>query len=319
MGVIAGGVTETLNTDLTTQTDDGIHYLHTGQRVFQVVFDSAINCSTIAAKAAAGVPRPMDAYPGASGVFCINAHARRVSPLTCEVTASYSSIQYSLADIDQSPLNAPPQIRFTTITTEESFDIDAYGNPMQLVTGEPFEPSIRVPVEDDVIEITRNMLTYDPVLWSSYSRSTNSDIFFGLPPGTIHLNARDAVTQFAPNVGEYFTVSAKFVIRRAAPGSTDARAWWRRILAQGYYCVIPKEVFNSPKDLLVRCPDDMGQPAAKPRLHRIGCPWPYNQMTATRGTPVALVSGTPFQDASKAEWYEYPIFYPKPYSALQIL
>ncbi len=293
------------DTQRSNESQDGLHFTQLGTQLFDVVVDAATDTEDDVLRMA-GVPRVTDRHPNNQYLLCTGSFAKRVAPYLYEVTSQYGSVQSTLADLDTNPLNAAPIVTFGSVVVEEPFDIDADGNPMQFVTGEQIDPPIRIPVEDDTIDVVKNVPSYDPGFWSSYARSVNSDPVqvrgYTLPPGTVHLTARGATSNNSPNFS-YWTMHASFQVRRAHPNSTDDKAWYARQLAAGYYECLPTEL-ASP--LVVRAVDKFGAYATKPILH-----------DKTTGVRIATKTNG-LADPTLAQWYEFKIFKPMPYMALGV-
>lgn len=210
------------------ESPDAKTFSQNATRVFDVLVNN-LSDNEVVALTAPGIPQVRDPHPTNAYLRASSVHAQKTAPYRYEVQIGYAAP----GSPGQSPLDQPLSIELDAIVSEEDFDVDANGTAMVTVTGEAFKPAIKVPVYDTVIRCSKNLPTVDPVFISTYRNTVNSDNWNGFPPGTVRITSFKA--QSVSDADQpYWSVSAEFQVRRAAPGSTDAKAWYKRVLAQGY-------------------------------------------------------------------------------------
>lgn len=211
---------------------------------------------------------------------------RRLSPVHYEVTANYGA--QGNGKPNTNPLDEVAQVEFDAIVSEEEFDTDINGDAMVMVTGEAFNPRIRVPVYDNVIRVTRNLPPnkVDPNTISAYRNSVNNDNWYGLPPGTVRITMFKAQS-ISDDEQTYWRVSAEFQIRRGAPRTTDDKAWYKRVLAEGYMACF----------------------AAGQKPFRFGGAKVLHKVS----------DGTYISNKANAEWYEFQVFESKSFNDLGLI
>lgn len=233
-----------------------------------------------------------------------NVSVRRVNPILYEIDVDYESPGKD----GENPLDKPPEIKFSAVVAEEEVDMDADGQPILFyATGERPNPAIRVPVYDNVIRVKRNLASVNPLFISSYRNSVNGTVWYTLPAGCVRMTVFDAENVHDDDF-DYWSVNAEFQIRRGAPRTTDEKAWYRRVLAQGFYVMVEVPNSNPKKYTRQRGVDGFGAPTTEPVLHAARATGGYflgQQIPAAK-----------YQDA---QWYEYKIFESKNYDALSFL
>lgn len=192
-------------------------------------------------------------------------------------------------DWQQSPLAAPPIMRWEDETSTEPIDEDADGNPIVTVNGEPIN-GVTMEMSDPVLLVTRNFAAWNPHVTHQYRRSVNSDVFASFAPGTARLASAPAELIIDPTFGSYWRVNAR--IRFRYPYNTTAeKAWYARVRHEGFLIKDGSEI--------------------KHALDSDG-----NKVV----TPVLLASdGTRETDPDNAHWLEFKRYTPLPYANLGLL
>jgi hypothetical protein len=232
---------------------------------------------------------------------------RRVAPYLYDLEVGYEAFSM-VGDVSQggggNPLSVPPKIRFTSTAAEYEIDVDIEGNAIIMRTGEEFNPKPKETVYDPVIEITRNVAWVNPFVMATYRNATNSDTWYGMPPGTLRIAGLDA-----DSVGEegddfiYWTVHGSIQCRLAHPGSTDDKAWWLRMRAQGY---IVNLTDDQGEYIAVHAWDKEGNKVSKPVLHN-------------KDTGAAIVATGTQSLNTLAQWYEFQTKRSLPFADLGLL
>lgn len=161
---------------------------------------------------------------------------RKASPVLSyvEVTA-----QGEIGPNGEHPANELPKIKFTDEETDEEIDTDINGKPIMTVVGEPIY-GVREKFQDLVISVERNYRTLDTYWIARYRRATNSDTFFGWPPGTCILAGWGASLEGDTIQGGYYKVQAKLKFRRPVH-TTAEKTWWKRVRHEGLYELLDGE------------------------------------------------------------------------------
>ena len=244
------------------------------------------------------IPRPKSIHPSDAYLTCRSVSCQQIAPFFYVATARYTKA----AGDDQDPNIQPAQIDFDHIITEEAIDQDADSKPIATVLGESFDPPLTRPVADLFIRVSKNVLTYDPTLASLFIHKVNSDPFLGFPAGTLLIEQFSASSVITENA-EYWRRTIGIHVRRGAPNTTDRKAWYRRVRAEGFYVAEKVEPFTGPLPggrLKVRALDAEDQPVTKPVLHKVA-------------------DGIEITDPTKAEWYEFRVFQETEFSPLNFL
>ena len=141
---------------------------------------------------------------------------------------------------------------------------------------------------------------------------------FGQPPGTVRLNAITAST-FEVNHMIYYKASCELQFRRGAPRTTDEKAFWRRLCAQGHYVAV---WLPDVGERIIRAHTN-GEPNSTPVLHRAVAgytpptpskPGALNLDESKIGTRIFASPST--GSWPKAEWYEFKTHESLPFTAL---
>lgn len=168
----------------------------------------------------------------------------RVAPLLFVIDSTFHAEGSEPGD---SPLDDPPVVLPEFLGSREEVDEDFNGDPLVTVNGEPFDPPSEADIYDLVLKVRRNLPAFDyqlAWLYMGNGRSepaTNSDTFLGFPAGAgrvINILPEEVDTEDFT----YWRVTASFQFRRAAPGSTVAKAWYKRIRHEGFKVKVDGEI-----------------------------------------------------------------------------
>lgn len=245
-------------------------------------------------------------FPGTDFVLARRGSIQKQGPILSVVTINYEGEVAPLtgggaSQPTSSPIGNPPLVDISNVLTWEEIDTDINGIPLTNVIADPVK-GLRRLVVDQVVSIERNFLTWNTYLQSQYMNATNSDTFFGWPPGTgkvMDLSANNVIGQ----TNGYWRGRLK-VQFRVPYRTTPERAWWLRYINEGYYEYFaavqgpPDQngVFPNNK---IRIVDENKQPVTKPSLlDRFG---------------------KKLQDVNDSVWIERQIYDSLPLSALGFL
>lgn len=198
---------------------------------YQVVHDPGESIGSIIN--ASGLPQLGDALPGYPDIFCTQVgNVETVGPIMSIVPVTYEG---ELGGNDESnPLNKPPEIDYGSVSVTEEIDTDINGFPLTNVNGDPVY-GIQDEIWDWELNVQRNFESFNGPVLHEYSRSYNSDTFFGWAPGTASLRSiRVKPVFYGPDQQNvYYQVSAK-VGFRFPYNTTNERAWWKRYRNEGF-------------------------------------------------------------------------------------
>lgn len=243
--------------------------------------------STVAeVRITAPIPRVNDPHPESFSSRCVAVDVNRETPIWFTAVCQYESPKRP-ADSDEEtpPYELPVDIEWSGESSEEQIDEDANGNAIVIPgTRERIEGLTR-PVDDLVGTFTKNYLLFDPVAILAYKNTVNSDTFLGFAPGLGRIKDIRAINQIKDDV-PYWKVTVVIAFR-VPYRTTDAKAWYKRVLCQGFYEVQDGEV--------VRATDDNQLPVTSPVL--------------LTSTGERLTGGTP-------TWLEFQIFKTSSFNSL---
>lgn len=220
------------------QSVDGTAQIE-GDRITYTVTTDDPNTTRAQILAADGLPVQAAAHPTNSLLRVRKRYGRRVSPIMWEVDIDYEQLgsqggSSTGVPPGGTPLDKPARFSWRSETTEEAVDEDVNGAPICLpITGEQYDPPPTRRVTDRIMTVERNQATYDDLEYSTYCDCVNSEQFGPYPAGTVLIEAIDG-GQILDDVLPYFAVVFVFHIRRGAPRTTDAHAWWKRRRVEGY-------------------------------------------------------------------------------------
>ncbi len=292
--------------------------------VFDVLTDNTDDDEAVAL-IGPGIPIPLQAHPSRPWLRCSRRRANQLEPNRWEVTAEYESVQGGQGN--NSPLDAPPKIRWATLHRDEEIDEDYEGKPICTILGEPIEPRMRTNKPDLLLVVTRNLPDFNPGVIIPYMMdggAVSSDEFLNQPAGTARIHDLEANSQEATDF-VYWTATAQIRFRRGVPSRnvTDEQAFYRRVLAQGFFVRKPLLFTNPVQYIITRALDGGGQPASKPVPHYV------RETTITE-----TINGVPTQVAKKpgeqikadindpwpfAQFYMFRDFQTLPFNSLGIL
>ncbi len=216
-----------------------------------------------------GIPLPLQAHPSRPWLRVSRRRANQIGPYRWELIVEYESIQGGQGN--NSPLDAPPRIRWATLHRDEEIDEDFEGKPICTCLGEPFEPRLRTNKPDLLLIVTRNLADFDPSIIVPYlmdGGAVASDSFLNQPPGTARMHDLESNSQEAEDF-IYWSVTAQVRFRRGGKITSDENAFCRRVMAQGFYVRVPLLFTNPVKYIITRAVDESGQPTTKPVPHYI--------------------------------------------------
>lgn len=218
----------------------------------------------------------------------------RMSPIMFRIEASYSAEGRQ----GENPLNQPPVIEFDYVGTEEAIDTDINGKPIITACGERFDPPVTAEIADMVVSVTRNVRSFDRLLAWQYYGAVSSDGFLGFPPGTPRLTGIKANSVAFEDL-IYFQMRAVVTIRRVRAGGSPSRAWWKRVLHQGF------RERDKETNAIVKAEtrDENGERTGEEVV-----------------TPILLdLKGHYIEDPTIAYWLEYQVYPELPFSGLGII
>jgi hypothetical protein len=127
----------------------------------------------------------------------------------------------------------------------------------------------------------------------------NTDTFLGVfPPGTALITQFEA-NSVTTNDLVYWRQTTGLQFRTGEPNTTNAKAWWRRVRAEGFLVTVDSVLGGGAKDN-VRAVDKNGEPATKPVLHD-------------------KTTGEEILDPEDAQWYEWKTKKTRPFGAISLI
>jgi len=248
----------------------------------------------------ADVPKLRDALASNPWYRVVDRSADRVAPFYWNVEIAYESVSGQ-----QSPIDMRPKRRWRSFKTDERIDTDADGKPICTVLGEPYQ-DVTAPIRTLVLEIERNLPSWNDEVMAEYLDATNSDPWFNSAPGQLIIDDLSAEEVHDEDF-TYYRVRAEIWKRWYAPGSSPAHTWWKRILHQGFRFRLgePGQPVDNNIHPVVEGTRFAGEPLTKPVL------------LDPQGRPVDF--NLVVQNPANAFWQEFKIFRSKPYSALGLL
>ncbi len=267
-------------------TENGI----TGQAVIREMYQvtSAATDTLASVLDATNLPLMNDIYPGTDQVRVKRRAPRQVGPTFWHVEIVYEGPIFPA--FEKGPLDVPPIIKWGKVESDEPVDQDRNGNPIVTANGEPIE-GVTKKISDITVSITRNYASIDLAATHQYLHSVNSDTFLGFSAGTGRMTQFSATEKFEDAIGGWFEVNA--VIQFRFPyNTTPARAWWARVLHEGYY-------IKDASGMIKRAQDDDGKDRTKPVLLKS--------------------DGTIETNSANAHWLEFEIYQPLSYQSLGLV
>jgi len=274
---MAFDVQEMFKEDLGQTVDDKGWISYRASRTLSVVSDSP--STTIAVRLSAAIPQINDPHPDSFIFRVVDVKVDRQSPIYFVVTVEYQTAPRPEGNEDQPPYELPVDIEWSGESSEEQIDQDADGNPIMVPGTRELIQGLTRPVDDLVGTFRKNVLLFNPVSILYYKNTVNSDTFLGFDPGIARIKDIKATNAIKDDVPYWvLTVTIAF---RVPYQTTSAKAWYKRVLCQGYYELLSSNV--------VRATDDQKMPVTSPIL-----------LNATTGA--RLPSGDP------AQWLEFKVF-----------
>ena len=220
---------------------------------YQVLAEPGDDVSVI--ESAAGLPRHGDQHSSGRWAFVNSITPSPLGPFFWLVIIGYEG------DDSSSVID----IEWTDTTSSEPIDRDFNGKAIVTKNNEQVE-GLTMEISDPVLIVRRKMDEVNLYSIGAYRHATNSDSFWGWPPGTARLVGYSAKNQFIfGDVREQWDVTARIQFRYPLAGATSEKAWYKRWRHEGLY------VWNPLGGGTRRALDDMGQEVTKPvLLNQIG-------------------------------------------------
>jgi hypothetical protein len=272
---------------------DGKKITRTYRKAFQVVHDT--NDPRDLIERASGIPRIGDAHERAPFVRVKNISSTPRGPIMSIVNVTYAG-EVDRDEENKSPVTFKPDIQWSDVTSIEAIDEDINGEPIVTATGEPID-GLTEEINDPIVTIKKNFLTFDSYLMYQYRRSISSDSFLGYPPGVARMVNYSAVMQYYEDTDAYWAITAQIQFR-VTIRTVPERAWWKRIRHEGFYCFVD-DPFNPGTKIKVRARDENNEPTTRPVLLK--------------------EDGTQETDPTKAFWLEKQTRIALPYNSLGLL
>lgn len=261
-------IRETGKSGLNSSRDDKQKLSVTLYRTFDLLSDAPTTDSDVSARNALqfngltttgerifeGAAHPENYY-----FRCSDISIERIGPISYTAKAGYKSpASRNPSDVNQDPVLEVPDVKWSTVTTDEAIDEDVNGDAIATATGELYQ-GITKSVSDLIVTISKNYAIFNPVTFYAFYNTVNAGIFMGFPAGTAKVMNLEA----SPVIEDDYlysrvTVQIQFRKPYRVP---DAQAWYKRMRHEGHYCFSP-----DPKavDKKIRCSDANGDDSAQP-------------------------------------------------------
>jgi len=254
-------------------------------RVFTWVSTSPIS-STVEVLIATGTPKINDPHPLIFTARVRNVTVSQEGPSYGKINVEYDLGALTTGPGDGDPTLQEPELRWSSVQTEEPIDEDINGNPIETPNGEAIF-GLTETVYDLQLSISRNVLSFSPEITYLFQNKVNSEPFLGFPPG-VALCSNVSATRVFDGSFNYFRLSVEFLFR--APLRTiPLRAWWKRVLMEGTQVRVLNVFGNlilTPQELFFVDLTDPGQVAVINRYTSITQAFDANNEQI--GSPVAL-------------------------------
>lgn len=274
---------------------DGQVGLGSSSRKLTAISDDPVNDTEFTVLSASGIPYVTELHPRKASHYCTGVRVKRLAPYMWEIDADYEVPVLSIQG--GSALSKAPVYEWSGIASEEPIDEDVDGNAIQTQPGEAFDPPVTAERFDQRMSVQKFLPSFNSLFYSTYLGAVNSDSFAGYPAGTVrcvNISARSITNGPTTIIDATF----EFQVRRGAPRTTDARAWWKRVKAQGHY------VRSVISDAVVRARDGDGSGI-------------YGYETVTP-VPHQVATGYQIFPPTPAEWYEFEVYHSLPFALLGI-
>lgn len=267
-----GNIRETSNAVLQTSRDEQGRRMVSWTRTFTGVSDSPSTDTEYHARLAIATTGTVagefitegSSHPLNPWVTVESINVVRKGPLLYEFTVTYKSPKFQGENGEPTdPDFEPPELEFSTATTEEPVDSDWNGEAIATATGELFT-GLTVPIGDLVATITKKYSYFDPAAFYAYRKKVNTDTFLGHPAGTALVDEISAKRIWQGEMF-YWSVTVKIAFREPYGDTPTEKAWYWRVRHEGYRCFKPGGPFNGPGDS-VPCKDGERHDATTPML-----------------------------------------------------
>lgn len=142
-------------------------------------------------------------------------------------------ITYRAESIDgENPLDEPPDISISSISSTEEIDSDIDGKPILTPNGEPITGLTEV-IPDMQVTVSRNLATFNPWSIFVYMNKVSSDTFLNFPAGVIKVMDVRARNIFTEDF-EYWNASVTVQSRQPLRASSPEKAWFKRVMLKGF-------------------------------------------------------------------------------------
>jgi hypothetical protein len=261
------------------------------ERAFLVTFDGTDDVHLLPRLARTAndgttrIPLPFETFTGEPWLWVTSIEPEPVGPLAYLVRVYYST-RYRRAGVGAnpnpltSPLDDPPDIRWTFLDTEEEVTTDIYGNPICNSAGVIFAATR--PFSDLLLQVRFNRSWYDPLVALKFKNTVNLDWFLGVfPPGVVMCTDYSGESARAAQL-MYWVASLQFRIRSAG--------WRHKFPDRGYreYLGIDADGYPRFQEIV----DEQGTPIAEPvyldgngRVKKDGDPIAYREFELFPGAP----------------------------------
>lgn len=213
---------------------DGRSSTHTYERGYTITLaasDQLDECYT-----AYGLPLIGDLYPRSNFIYVTGHRPQRVSPIMAIIIVEYRGEipagSYPTTG-GGGPEDIVSRITWRNVSRDEPLDEDFNGKAITNKNDEPIEGLTEIK-SDQMATIERKFLTINMYAIRLYFRAVNSDAFLGWPPGTARIMDYQATANFAGGFVSFWDISASILFREQGRASTDAKAWYKRVLHQGF-------------------------------------------------------------------------------------
>lgn len=232
-------------------------------------------------------------HPDNPLLICQDVRCNRIGPTYYEAEGDYASLPSASEGLQQLQHPDAPgwSIRFGNADSQEPVDTDYNGNVLRTYTNELIH-GVTAEISDFTITFSKSRLAFNPFLLAVYKNAINTDSFIGLPPGVCRITQTGGGVSVTDNALTS-EVSVTVQVRIPPPWTTNAKAWYKRIRAEGYYVKDRDGNIGRPVD-------EYGEPKVVPTAHR-----------TVAGTGLAI--GTALTIDEPAQFYEFPVYPERPY------
>lgn len=240
-------------------------FRRTYTRVFLVLMNSYQD-GPVNVRASTGVPRMYDTYATGTefdtGAFVNDIKAKKdeAAPYLWEVTVTYGSYvrgaggTAGLSSADparakEDPILRPADVKWSFAKYQKPMEKDQFNRPIVNSAGFPFDPPYMQDDNRPLLTVSRNELSFSPLIAWDYKDSINIDAFFGSPAQTVKCSDITADLQWERGLA-YWRVTYAFEFR-------PTETWAFRPMDRG------KAYFKTNGQLVVAT-DDFGATSSDP-------------------------------------------------------